>query len=76
MVVNIAFLLLFLLYVTKNEIPFDSVRVLIITGFLTIMNWATIWDTSEHFVSDYRNLSRKRKIYQKITQIPVSIRGY
>jgi hypothetical protein len=40
------------------------------------MNWATIWDTYEHFVFDYRNLARKRRIYRKITQIPVAIRGY
>ncbi len=45
-------------------------------GFLTIMNWATIWDTYEHFVYDYRNLARKRRIFRKITKIPVEIRGY
>jgi len=27
-------------------------------------------------VYDYRNLARKRRIYQKITKIPVTIRGY
>jgi len=76
MVGNIALLVLVLLYVTKHEIPLESVRVLIILGFLTIMNWATIWDSYEHFVYDYRNLARKRKIFWKITNIPVSIRGY
>lgn len=73
---NIAFLLLFVFYVTKNEIPLESVKVVIILGFLTIMNWATIWDTYEHFVYDYRNLARKRKIFRKITKIPINIRGY
>jgi hypothetical protein len=76
MVGNIALLLLFVFYVTVNEIPLESINVLIIVGFLTIMNWATIWDTYEHFVYDYRNLARKRRIYQKITKIPVTIRGY
>jgi len=76
MVGNIALLVLVLLYVTKHEIPLESVRVLIILGFLTIMNWATIWNSYEHFVYDYRNLARKRKIFWKITNIPVSIRGY
>jgi hypothetical protein len=76
MVVNIALALLFVFYITKNEIPIESVKVIIILGFLTIMNWATIWDTYEHFLYDYRNLARKRRIFRKITKIPVSIRGY
>ena len=76
MLVNIALVLLFVFYVTKNEIPIESVKVVIILGFLTIMNWATIWDTYEHFLYDYRNLARKRRIFRKITKIPVSIRGY
>jgi hypothetical protein len=73
---NIALLLLFLFYVTNNEIPLDSLQVAIILGFLTIMNWATIWDTYEHFLYDYRNLARKRRIFQKITRIPITISGY
>jgi hypothetical protein len=76
MVGNIALLLLFAFYVTKNEIPLESVNIAIILGFLTIMNWATIWDTYEHFVYDYRNLSRKRRIFRKIIKIPINIRGY
>ena len=68
---------LFLFYVTVNEIPLESVKVLIIVGFLTIMNWATIWDTYEHFVYEYRNLARKRRIFRKIIKIPISIfQGY
>lgn len=76
MVGNIALLLLFVVYLTIHEIPLESVKVVIILGFLTILNWATIWDTYEHFVYDYRNLARKRRIYRKITTIPVTVRGY
>ena len=73
---NIALLLLFLFYITKNEIPVESVKVIIILGFLTILNWVTIWHTYEHFLYDYRNLARKRRIFRKIIKIPISIRGY
>jgi hypothetical protein len=76
MLVNIGLLFLFLAYITVNEIPLESLKVLLIVALLTIMNWATIWDTYEHFVFDYRNLARKRRIYRKITQIPVVIKGY
>jgi len=76
MLVNIGLLFLFLAYVMVNEIPIESLKVVLILALLTIMNWATIWDTYEHFVFDYRNLARKRRIYRKITQIPVAIRGY
>ena len=73
---NIALLLLFLFYITKNEIPVESVNVVIILGFLTILNWVTIWHTYEHFLYDYRNLARKRRIFRKIIKIPIIIRGY
>ena len=73
---NAAFLIWFLLYITKNDIPVDAVNVTIFLGFLTILNWVTIWDTYEHFVYDYRYLYRKRRIYEKVTAIPVEIRGY
>lgn len=76
MVVNIAFLLLFAGYVTIYEIPLESMKIAIILAILTILNWATIWDTYEHFVYDYRNLARKRRIFRKMTKIPVDIRGY
>jgi hypothetical protein len=62
--------------VTINEIPLESVKVVLILGFLTILNWATIWDTYEHFVYEYRNLARKRRIYRKITKVPVTVKGY
>lgn len=76
MLVNIFILLLFAAYVTVYELPLDSVIVVLVFGLIVILNWATIWDTYEHFVFDYRNLARKRKIFRKITTIPVTVRGY
>ncbi len=76
MLVNISILLLFAAYVVVNQIPLDSVIVVLIVGLIVILNWATIWDTYEHFVYDYRILLRKRKIFRKITKIPVTVRGY
>jgi hypothetical protein len=49
---------------------------LLILGLITILNWVTIWDTYEFFMYDYRNLWRKKRIYEKITRIPVTISGY
>jgi len=48
----------------------------LLLGLITILNWVTIWDTYEYFMYDYRNLVRKRKIYEKITRIPITIAGY
>jgi ABC-type nickel/cobalt efflux system permease component RcnA len=76
LLVNVAILLLFAYYAAKNEIPLDVMSVAIIIGFITIMNWVTVWHTYEHFMYDYRNLARKRWIFEKITKIPVIIRGY
>jgi hypothetical protein len=73
---NVAILLLFVYFATKNEIPLDAVSLTLIVGFLTIMNWVTIWHTYEHFMYDYRNLARKRWIFEKIAKIPVTIKGY
>ena len=72
---NIALLLLFVYFAVRNEIPLDAASVTVILGFITIMNWVTIWHTYEHFMYDYRNLARKRWIFEKITKIPVSIIG-
>jgi hypothetical protein len=74
--VNLSLLLLFVYYITVHAIPVESPNVVLVLGILTIMNWATIWDTYEHFFYEYRNLARKRRIYRKITRIPVEIRGY
>ena len=73
---NVALLLLFLFYTTKNEIPLDSIVIALIIGFITILNWVTVWHTYEHFVFGYRNLARKRWVFEKITKIPINIRGY
>src|SRR5512137_276694 len=73
---NVAVLLLFVYYATKNELPLDAVSATLILGFITIMNWVTVWHTYEHFMYDYRNLARKRWIFEKITKIPVTIQGY
>jgi hypothetical protein len=42
-------------------------------GLITILNWVTIWHTFEFFVYDWRNLLRKRRIYEKAATIPVRI---
>ena len=76
LLVNIAILIAFTFYAAKNEIPLDVISITIIIGFITIMNWVTVWHTYEHFMYDYRNLARKRWIFEKITKIPVTIKGY
>ncbi len=73
---NIAILVAFVYFASKNEIPMDAISITILLGFITIMNWVTVWHTYEHFMYDYRNLARKRWIFEKITKIPVTIRGY
>ena len=76
LVANVALLLLFLFYATQREIPLDTVVAGLIIGFITILNWVSVWHTYEHFVFGYRNLARKRWIFEKITKIPINIRGY
>ena len=73
---NVGFLLLFMFYTTKNEISLDALNVAILFGFITILNWVTVWHTYEHFVFGYRNLARQRWIFQKLAKIPVTVRGY
>jgi hypothetical protein len=76
LLVNVAILIVTAIYAAKNEIPLDVISITIIIGFITIMNWVTVWHTYEHFMYDYRNLARKRWIFEKLTKIPVEIRGY
>jgi hypothetical protein len=76
LLVNIAILLVLVYFATKNEIPLDAVATMLIIGFITIMNWVTVWHTYEHFMYDYRNLARRRWIFEKLTKIPVTIKGY
>jgi hypothetical protein len=66
----------FLYIIESNQISFESFPVILIGGFLTILNWVTIWDTYEHFVYDYRTLWRKKRIYEKISRIPITVEGY
>jgi hypothetical protein len=73
---NVVILLVFAFYTTRNEIPLDTIPFVLIVGFITIMNWVTVWHTYEHFMFDYRNLARKRWIFEKIAKIPVAVRGY
>jgi hypothetical protein len=73
---NVAVLVLLAVYVTRTGIPFDTLYAALLLGFLTILNWVTIWHTYEHFVYTYRDLNRRRRIFQKITRIPITLRGF
>lgn len=75
-IVNVAVLVILAVYVTSTGIPFDSLHAALLLGFLTILSWVTIWHTYEHIVYDYRDLNRKRRIFRKLTTIPLAIRGY
>ncbi len=66
---------LFIYIATSTEIPLESFPIVLIAGFITILNWVTIWDTYEHFVYDYRAIRRKRQIYEKLSRIPISVGG-
>jgi hypothetical protein len=55
----------------EGSLPF-----LLLIGLITILNWVTVWDTYEYFMYDYRNLWRKKRIYKKITRMPIVISGY
>jgi hypothetical protein len=68
--------ILFLYLVSSAEIPLESFPTVLIAGFITILNWVTIWDTYEHFVFDYRSIWRKKQLYEKISRIPISVEGY
>lgn len=67
--------ILFLYLVTSAEIPLESFPTVLIAGFVTILNWVTIWDTYEHFVFDYRDLWRKKRLYEKLSRISISVEG-
>lgn len=75
-VVNVAVLVVLAVFVTRTGIPFDSLHAALPLGFLTILSWVTIWHTYEHFVYDYRDLNRNRRIFRKLTTIPLAVRGY
>ena len=71
---NALIAVLFLYFVTSIEIPLESFPTVLIAGFVTILNWVTIWDTYEHFVYDYRDLWRKKRLYKKLSRIPIVVR--
>jgi hypothetical protein len=73
---NVALLVVLAVYVTRTGIPFDTLYAALLLGLLTILTWVTVWHTYEHFVYTYRNLARKRRIFRKITKIPIAVRGY
>jgi len=73
---NALITIFFLYFIESNGISFESFPVILIGGFFTILNWVTIWDTYEHFVYDYRALWRKKRIYEKISRIPITVEGY
>lgn len=54
---------------------FEEPLVTLLTGFVTILNWVTIWDTYEFFVYDYRREMRRRRIYQKLAGIEIRVEG-
>lgn len=73
---NALIIILFLFLAMSTETPIESFPIVLFAGFITILNWVTIWDTYEHFVYDYRNIWRKKRIYKKLSGIPISVRGF
>lgn len=73
---NALIAILFLYLAMSTETAIESFPIVLLAGFITILNWVTIWDTYEHFVYDYRNIWRKKRIYRKLSRIPVSVRGF
>jgi hypothetical protein len=74
-IANALVAVLFIYIATSAEIPLESFPTVLIGGFVTILNWVTIWDTYEHFVYDYRAIWRKKQRYEKLSKIPISVRG-
>ena len=73
---NASIAILFLYLAMSTETHIESFPFVLLAGFITILNWVTIWDTYEHFVYDYRNIWRKKRIYRKLSGIPISVRGF
>lgn len=73
---NALIAIIFVSLVTVYELSFESFFVLLPGAFITIMNWVTIWDTYEHFFYDFHDLLRRKKIYEKISRIPISVERY
>ncbi|WFN34543.1 hypothetical protein L1S32_00020 [Methanogenium sp. S4BF] len=73
---NALIAILFLSIVTVYELSLESFSVLLPGAFITIMNWVTIWDTYEHFFYDFHDLLRRKKMYEKISRIPIAVERY
>jgi len=46
-----------------------------LAGVLTILNWVAIWDTYETYILDYQTLAKKIRVYEKIAQMRVRVKG-
>jgi len=74
--VNATVAIIIMTILDSYKISIDSFPAVLLVGFITILNWVTVWDTYEHYMYDYLFLKRKLKIYEKISRIPISIEGY
>ena len=52
----------------------ETYHFIIIVNILTILVWVVIWRTYEFFVYDIRQMSRKRKIYNKILTMKIQVK--
>ncbi|HUU75560.1 MAG TPA: hypothetical protein VMW63_05670 [Methanoregulaceae archaeon] len=73
MILNIIIAVIFVCNAIDN---LDSIPIILLGGLITILNWVTIWDTYEHFVYDHRNLLRKKRLFEKIIQMPIEVREF
>lgn len=72
-IANALIAMLFICIITVYGISIESPPILLIGAFITIMNWVTIWDTYEHFLYDFRGIVRRRRLYEKISRIPITV---
>ncbi len=73
---NALIAILFLSIATVYWLSFESFSFLLPGAFITIMNRVTIRDTYEHFFYDFHGLLRRKKMYEKISRIPISVERY
>ncbi len=74
--INFSFAVFVFWYSDAKGIDIEAFPTLLFVGFITILNWVTVWDTYEHFAYDYLRLYRKRGIYTKLSRIPIVVKGY
>jgi hypothetical protein len=63
-----------ILFVFYLNLDFENPVVLLLGGLITILNWVTVWHTYEYFMYEYRQLRRKRRIYNKIAGMTIQVR--